>query len=436
MSEIRDAINRVLETEAAPLYAALSPLGRRAFYPPDIPVQAQEAKGTTYNGTIGIFTDGRGGSVPLPSMDAVLDLSAEDRDRAFLYSPVPGFDELRHLWRDWQRDGVDASVPSTLPFVTVGLSHSLALIADLFGGEGRTVAIPAPFWGNYRQNFHLRTGAEIKTAPGYRDGKYNPGAIAEALADVPAGEPAVAMLNFPSNPGGYSPTGDERRQLRQSLLEIADKRPLVTLHDDAYNELVYPEDVPQRSFFWDVAGCHENLIPIKVDGATKEFSFFGGRVGFLTFGLDLDKASADAIESKLKCLSRATLGSPVATSQVMLMQALRSGRAKEEVGRVREIAAERFRAIRPALDALDPGLLKLLPFNAGYFVLLEIPDSLGLDPHDVRRYLIEHHSTGIVSISPRYLRLATCSVAADALPELVARVERGVRELAERAAAS
>ena len=432
MSEIRDEINRTLEASSPALYRALSPLGRRAFYPPDIPVQAQEARGTIYNGTIGIFTDGEGGAVPLPSMNAALELSETDRNQAFLYSPIAGYEELRQLWRNWQREGVDDAAPSTSPFVTVGLAHALSLIADLFGGEGRAVAIPVPFWGNYRQNFHLRTGAEVRTAPAYVNGRFNPRAIAEALEGLPLGEPAVAMLNFPSNPGGYSPTAAERAELRQSLLEIAEQRPLVTVHDDAYNELVYAEGVPKGSFFWDMVGAHEQLIPIKVDGATKEFALFGGRVGFLTFGLDLNQETHEALESKLKCLSRATIGSPVAIGQVLLLQALRSGQARREVEAIQAIAAERYRAILPALEALDSSLLRLLPFNSGFFVLLELPESLGLDPHEVRRHLIENHSTGIVSIAPRYLRLATCSVAADALPELVARVERGVRELAGR----
>ena len=255
-------------------------------------------------------------------------------------------------------------------------------------------------------------------------------AAREALEGLEPGEPVVAMLNFPSNPGGYSPTAEERRELRRSLLEIADERPLVTIHDDAYNELVYEDGVPQRSFFWEMAGAHENLIPIKVDGATKEFSFFGGRVGFLTFGLDLSGSAADALENKLKSLSRSTLGSPVALSQIVLLQALASGRARQEVEQVREVALERYRAVQPALEALDRELLKPLPFNAGFFILLEIPEKLGLDPHAVRRHLIEQHATGIVAIAPHYLRIATCSVAAEDLPELVRRVELGVRELA------
>src|SRR5688572_31950364 len=42
------------------LFELLSPLGRRAFFPPDIPFQAAQARGKTYNGTIGQITDGYG----------------------------------------------------------------------------------------------------------------------------------------------------------------------------------------------------------------------------------------------------------------------------------------------------------------------------------------------------------------------------------------
>lgn len=114
-----------------------------------------------------------------------------------------------------------------------------------------------------------------------------------------------------------------------------------------------------------------------------------------------------------------------------MLQALRDGRAQREVAQIRRIAEERYRAIRPALDAIDRELLRPLPFNAGYFALIEIPGELGINAQQVRRHLLDHHSTGIVSVQPNYLRLATCSVAAEALPELVERVVAGVRELAE-----
>lgn len=357
-------------------------------------------------------------------------LSAADLDLALAESPVGGIDEVRRLWRDWQRRGVDPSLPSTLPLVTIGLSHGLSLIADLFGGKGRAVAIPQPYWGNYRQAFAVRSGSTVLSAPGYVNGVYNIRSITEALSGLAEGEPAVALLNLPSNPGGYSPTAAEREGVLASLVEEAERRPLVVVCDDAYAGLVYEPDVPRASLFWDLIGSHPNLVPVKVDGATKEFSFFGGRVGFLTFGLDPESDAARELESKAEALVRAMVGAPVAASQVVLLQALRRPGIEAEVEQIRLLLEGRYRALKGALAGVDPELLTVLPFNSGCFALVELPERLGLTSEQVRRHLLERHDTGLISIEPRYLRIAHCSVDAAALPELARRLELGVRELA------
>ncbi len=429
MRDMPGELNSSLEREAPALLRALSPLGRRAFFPPDIPAQAAEARGRTFNATIGQITDGRGGAVGLPSLAAAFALSGQDLHQALLYSPIEGLPEARRRWRDWQRRGVSASIPSSLPIVTVGLSHGLSLLADLFGGEGKAVAIPQPFWGNYRQAFATRTGARVLTAPAYLEGRYNPRAIAQALEALPDGDPAVALLNVPSNPGGYSPTAEERRILVESLLETAGRRPLVVICDDAYAGLVFEPDIPRESLFWELAGAHPNLVPVKVDGATKELSFFGGRVGFLTFAVEPESEAARALENKVKLLVRSGIGSPVAASQAVMLQALRRDGIETEVEEVRQLLEGRYRALKGALAEADRELLNPLPFNSGCFALVELPERLGLSADAVRRHLLEHHDTGLISIEPRYLRIAHCSVDAAALPELVRRMETAVREL-------
>ena len=436
MRDLAAEINVPLEREAPALFRALSSLGRRIFFPPDIPAQAAEAKGKEINGTIGQITDGKGGAVRLRELASAFgDLSDQDLNQALLYSPIEGIPEVRRFWREWQRRHAPAAIagtsaPSSLPIVTVGLSHGLSLVADLFGGEGKAVAIPQPFWGNYRQAFAVRTGAKVLTAPAYVDGRYNPRAIAEALAGLPEGEPAVAFLNIPSNPGGYSPDPAERRATVESLLEEAGRRPLVAICDDAYAGLVYEPEIPRESLFWDLAGAHPNLVPIKIDGATKEFSFFGGRVGFLTFALEPGSEAARSMESKVKMLVRSTVGSPVAASHVVLLQALRKEGIESEVEAVRVLLEGRYRALKGALAGLDPALGTPLPFNSGCFALVELPERLGLDSEAVRKHLLAHHDTGLISIAPRYLRIAHCSVDEAALPELVKRLEKGIAELA------
>jgi len=415
--------SQIIRSQAPVLFELLSELGRVSEFPADIPFQAAEARGKELNATIGQITDGQGHPIPLTSMESALaGLQGLDRDRSFLYSPVAGIEELRHLWRDWQRRDRSRHELSSLPIVTVGLTHGLSLIADLFGGRDRPVAVAKPFWGNYAQTFRTRTGATLLSAPAYVGGRFNSTAIAEALAGVRPGEPAVAILNLPSNPGGYMPKAQEREVLRSSLVEIADERPLLVVCDDAYQGLVYEADVPSESMFWDLSGAHENLVPVKVDGATKELSYFGGRVGFLSFPFDPESPVASAIESKVKCLLRATVGSPVSTGQVVAMAALRSSALGAEVERIREILGARYRRLRGSLASLDPSQVSALPFNAGCFSLLELKSAADGSAERMRQRLLSDYDVGVISIAPNYIRIAFCSIDEKRIPELVRKI--------------
>ncbi len=428
MTNLSRELNETIRTESPALHSALSELGRRAAFPPDIPFQAAEARDKKFNATIGQITDGKGLGLPVAPIDSALNLPDAERNRALLYSPVQGIQELREAWRIRQRRQAGMS-PSSVPLVTAGLTHGLSIVADLFADADTAVATPAPFWGNYRQTFALRRGARVMTAPAYREGSYNPSALAEALGDEPDGRPAIAMLNLPSNPGGYTATVEERQQILSALLEVAERRPLVVVCDDAYAGLVYEDALPARSMFWDLMGRHENLIPIKIDGGTKEFDFFGGRVGFITFPFDAESAIADALENKVKSLIRSTIGSPVATSQMLLLRALQDDSVEDQIDAIRERLRGRYRTLKESLLNVDLDLIRPLPFNSGCFALVQLPESLSLDPNLVRRHLLDRHDTGLVSIAPSFLRLAFCSVSREALPEVVERLETGVREM-------
>lgn len=422
-----DSINQTIRQGSSTLFSFLSDLGLRAVYPQDIPFQAAQAKGKELNATIGQITDGHGNAVTLPSMSSTLSgMSPAEANRAFLYSPIQGIEELRQSWRDWQRRGQEESLVSTLPLVTVGLAHGISLAADLFSVPGRAIAVAAPLWGNYRQIFSTRTGARMLTAPAVVDGRYNCQAIAQALQGEPPGEPAIAILNLPWNPGGYMPTVAERLALKDSLVEVAQTRPLMVICDDAYAGLVYEDEVPRESMFWDLNGVHEDLVPVKVDGITKELAFFGGRVGFLTFPFPPDSEIALALESKVKCLVRATVGSPVAVSQIIALHGLRQGSIGDEVERVRLILEGRYHRLKQVFSEMRSRYLTPLPFNAGCFALVELSSELGSSSEQIRHRLLDEFDTGLVSIAPNFLRIAFCSMKSDALPELIHRLQLAV----------
>lgn len=371
-----------------------------------------------------------------PSIAALLGgLPAADLAALSTASPIGGLAEVRGLWRGHQRRGIPELLPSSRPFALSGLSHGLALIADLYAGEGTPVVVPDPYWGNYRQAFAIRRGGRIVPAPSYAEGRFDPTAIGRAVESLPRDRAAVAILNFPSNPGGYSPNEVERERLLDGLIAAAagaPERPLVVVCDDAYAGLVFEPEVPRGSLFWDLVARRDeapNLLPVKIDGATKEFSFFGGRIGFLTFPEEPGSAGAEAIEARLARFARAGVGPPSAASQAVLLQALRDGEIGAKIEAIRAVLEGRYRVLSDALSGVDPELVRSYPFNSGCFALVEIPAVLGLTSDRVRRHLIEAESVGLISLEPRLLRIAHCSVAAEAIPELVTRLERGIKTL-------
>ena len=102
MNEL-ERLNQQLEAEAPAAWSALSPLGRRIYYPPDIPFQAGQARGTRYNATIGQITDGAGRVLRLGPIERALRLEEPDLNQALLYSPIDGVAELREAWGTWER---------------------------------------------------------------------------------------------------------------------------------------------------------------------------------------------------------------------------------------------------------------------------------------------------------------------------------------------
>lgn len=420
MSEA-DRLNAAL-TEGMPAAAAcLSDLGRRAAFPPGIPFQSAQARGTRYNGTIGQVTDGYGRPLPLPALADPLTPLQERM--AHLYSPPQGHSPLREAWKARQaKYSGGSTVHTTLPFVALGLTQALGFVAELFSGPGSTVLLPSPRWGNYDQVFGFRRQANIVDYDLFVDGEFSLEPLRAALAGI--SEPAVLLLNFPNNPSGYTPTAAEV----QEIVGIVTAHPgkLVVLCDDAYGGLIHEETLPRRSMFWDLAEVADRSrhAIFRADGVTKELLFFPGRVGFLTAAVAPDSPEATALESKLKCLARSAVGSPPGPSQALVLRALQQHALEDQVRAAHQVLIHRYRTLKHALAKVTGDTLRPYPFNSGVFALVGVT---GEGSEALRRRLIADHDVGLIAVkTPNAVRIAYCSVSADDIPALVERLGNAV----------
>jgi len=398
------------------LFGALSPLGKRAFFPKGIPFQAGQSKGCRINATIGQITDGAGNPFPLaPLAEKLAGLNPKD---AFLYSPVGGREPARKAWhaKHLKEDARMEAV--ALPMVTSGICHALSMAAELFFSPGDTLILPDLYWDNYEQIFQICLEGNFKGFHFYNaDMTFNLEGLKEALAGVRG--KAQVLLNFPSNPNGYSPTPGELGAIADILVAAARERPVVVYCDDAYHGLVFDPNAATKSLFFELIDRSPNLIPVKCDGITKELSFFGGRVGFLTFGVAKDAAAI--LLDKCMGLMRSRIGSPAGLSQLLTEIELADQRHEGEFERLRLILAARYAALKTAL-AKPTRNWKVFPFNAGCFCLLELRP--GLDAEAIRQQLIHEESVGVVSQGDRYLRIAFCSIDEAMIVPLVEALDR------------
>jgi aspartate/methionine/tyrosine aminotransferase len=361
------------------------------------------------------MTDGAGNALPLPSLSNLLgDL---DRNAALLYPPQLGIHALREAWaeRTAARNG-GRRFPS--PMVTVALTHGISLCADLFSDAETTVLIPAPSWGNYKAVFGLRREAKLSSWSVFTEEmRFNIEGFRQALSDIRGR--CMVVLNFPGNPTGYTPTEAEAQAIVNAIL--AHPEPLVVVCDDAYQGFVYEDDAIQESIFYLLfpKAVPERHLIIKVDGATKELAFFGGRVGFLSFATD--QRTSDILLDKAAAIARATVSSAPAPSQVVVLNCLRNPQLEPEIRTLKEILSRRYHRVRGCLPQLEAAGIQAFPFNSGCFTLLRLPQ--GVDAHTLRKRLIDEQSVGFVALpSERALRVAYCSMHEDQIEEALRRL--------------
>lgn len=202
----------------------LSDIGRRIFFPKGIVAQTAEAAkaNVRYNATQGIAIAEHHPYV-LPSVSRhYTELSSE---QIAPYAPTGGIPALREEWRR-ELYAKNPTLPAEIstPVVTAGITHAVAVIAELFGHPASTPLLtPHPYWGNYRLIFRERRDMEIITYPIFSsDERYNIAELKAALQSN-SSKTLLCLFNFPHNPTGYTPTTEEVEQLVSAVVAQAER---------------------------------------------------------------------------------------------------------------------------------------------------------------------------------------------------------------------
>ncbi len=436
MNVLADQLNAVIKQSNPYVYEMLSRMGKELFFPKGILTQSAEAKIKAHkiNATIGIASE-KGHVMGLSAITSPMEGLAPD---AFLpYAPSFGLMPLRERWQQLlfeKNPSLDGKQVS-LPVVTSGITHAVSTFGDMWIDPGDVVILPDMMWGNYNLTFGVRNQAEVVT--------YNTFNATLTGLDLDAFEAAVTaraatagkviiLLNFPNNPSGYAPTVAEAEKISAILLSVARKGTnVVVACDDAYFGLFFEEETMKESVFSLLAGSHERIAAIKLDGATKEDYVWGLRTGFVTYGFcgeGLDDLYS-AMERKTAGCVRGSISNASHLSQAMIMNGMNTPGYGDEKKEKFNILKARAMAIKSVLkDPAYQDAWDVYPFNSGYFMCLRLKDDHP-DAETLRLHLLDTYGVGLISIGHQNIRVAFSCIEEDEVKVLFDIILKGIKDL-------
>jgi aspartate/methionine/tyrosine aminotransferase len=453
-------------TKKTPLYNALSEQGKRIYLPQGIFYWSGRAKKEAeIMGTIGTafgfekdFIEG-GSSEWLPfyleDIKKYTKLSVND---VVPYSQVSGLEDLKTVWKKWliKKSGYNEDLEIdklkrldnyvTTPVVTTGITNGIFLCCTLFLNPGEFIISPNKRWGNYDNIIEKLIGAKIKSFDFFVDGHFNTQGMKDAIYDISRNqEKIVLLLGFPNNPTGYIPNKEELEEIIKILRQIQNdiSKPIIILVDDAYEPYNYSENVIKHSIFYMLHEIKENIVPIKLDGITKEMLLYGGRIGFITIGLkphwvnnqeELITLKSE-LNNKLSGLVRTTISNSNHFYQALVIKLFKDigmdGLIRKRE-KVKNLLKERYEKINNELSKIDNSNISVDPNAGGFFVFINLNPNK-ISANQFADHLLKNYKVGVIpfekpSDNINGIRIAYCSIDITKIPEFVNRINQALND--------
>ncbi len=325
-------------------------------------------------------------------------------EEIFPYAPILGVKKLRDLWKDWiiyKAKDEDIRNKITTPIVVNGATNGIYLLLKLFLSAGEYVISADKRWENYDTIIKGCLGLKVENFSMFENGKLNISGIIEKVEKISKLQKKIVLLiNFPNNPTGYSPPFDDVDSLKSEIVKLKNKLglPMIIIFDDAYEGFVYEEKVVNNSIFNQFINLSEDLIPIKVDGLSKEFLLYGGRIAFITFGFNENNVEQmqTLMEDKIGALIRGVFSNSNNTMQNLAIKFLSNREiVLKQRERIINILKERYIKLKGQLKSINSEYAEIDDFNSGFFSFLNLK---GIDSFEFAEKLLTKYKVGVVPI--------------------------------------
>ncbi|MFX1238124.1 MAG: aminotransferase class I/II-fold pyridoxal phosphate-dependent enzyme, partial [Promethearchaeota archaeon] len=374
------------------------------------------------------------------------------------YASIGGLKELREMWKKWiikkslsnQLDNEDKTKTleryTSTPIVTQGVTNGIFVCCSLLLNPGEYIIAPNKRWGNYDNIMNKFIGANIKSFNFFVDQEFNLEGMKNAIIEVSKiQEKIVIILNFPNNPTGYTPKRSEIQKIVNTLKECYEvvKKPMVVLVDDAYEPYVYNEGELARSLFYDLIDLKEDVIPIKLDGITKELLVYGGRVGFLTMGLKSSWVKDDKeleilkneLNNKLEGIARSTISNTNHFYQAVTLQIFQNKGMEgiiQEREKVRMLLEARYKKINEEFARVNNPDVSIDPNSGGFFLFMNL-NPKKIKASEFADHLLKKYKIGVIPIEKlnnniNGIRIAYASVDINKIPDFIDRINQALKD--------
>lgn len=443
-----------------PLYKALSELGKCIYLPQGVFYWAGRAKKEAeIMGTLGSafgyekdFIEG-GTSEWVPCyLEDIKNYTKLNINEIVPYPKISGLEDLKTIWKNWiiEKSLINKTIEKerlnrlenyiSTPVITSGLTNGIFFCCSLLLNSGDYIISPNKRWGNYDNIIEKLLGAKIKSFEFFIKSKFNVQGLKDAIYEVSKiQEKIVLILGFPNNPTGYIPKKEELEEII-NVLRLAQKdisKPIIVLVDDAYEPYVYSNNVINRSIFYDLHDLEEDIIPIKIDGITKEFLMYGGRIGFVTIGLkpswvnseeELDILKTE-INNKLSGLIRTTISNSNHFYQSLIINLFKDVGADgliQKRDKVKALLKARYEKINAELRKIKNSDISVDPNAGGFFVFVNL-NPKKFRANDFADHLLKKYKVGVIPIEKpndniNGIRIAYCSIDLTQITEFVNRI--------------
>jgi len=449
-----------------PLYSVFSEVGKRVFLPQGIFYWSDRAKNEAeLIGTIGAayahendFIDGASSEWVPCYLEGIKEyfknLTIND---LVPYPSIPGISNLREIWKAWiiekslitqnnhQRELKKLEEYITLPIVTSGVTNGIFLACSLFLNPKEYIITPNKRWGNYDNIVEKYLGARIKPFEFFKDQKFNLESFSTVIDEVAKVQnKIIIILNFPNNPTGYVPSKEEAQNIvellvtKQKSLNI----PIVVLVDDAYEPYIYTEDGMDKSIFYNLQLLDEDIIPVKLDGATKELLLYGARIGFLTIGLKSSWTKNEGefnllkkeIDNILSGFDRIIISNSNHFYQALMIKLFKEQGIKsilEMRNKVHLLLKKRYELMVSELKKINNQDISMDPSSGGFFIFLNLNPNK-FKANDFTEFLLRNYKVGVIPIEKPQenvngIRIAFCSIDLDNIREFVKRIDEALK---------